>query len=76
MKTKFKITPIKKLPQLILMIGLPLMAAVFSYILYYLLSTPVNERAGEFYTVCTMLEYAYMSLTLLICGALVVDMAT
>ena len=74
MINKIKITPLKRIPSLMLQIGLPLIAFVFSYILFYILKTPENEKAWTFYVVCSMLEYAFMSTTLIICGTLLTDM--
>lgn len=75
MRNKIKITPLKRIPSLMLQIGLPLIAFIFSYILFYILKTPENEKAWTFYVVCSMLEYAFMSMTLIICGTLLTDMA-
>ena len=71
---KIKIPTLKRLPSLILKIGLPIMTLVFTYILLFILNTPQNERAWIIYTGYTMLESAVMSFTLIFCGALFVDM--
>jgi|GEM_PF-6054296 len=74
-KLNIKIPKMKRLPTLILRIGMPLITFVFTYILLFILNTPNDERAWISYTAYTMLESAVMSFTLIFCGALVADMA-
>ena len=75
MKNKIKLSPLSKLSAVILKIGLPLMAVVFLYILFFLLEIPENKRAWVVSETIAMLEYAIMSFTIIICGSLIVDAA-
>ncbi|MBE6642477.1 MAG: hypothetical protein E7615_02350 [Ruminococcaceae bacterium] len=70
---KLKIPQLSKLAYYILAIGLPLIVIVFSYILSLLLYTPENEKAIVLLHIFSMLEYASMSFTLVVCGALFAD---
>ena len=72
---KIKISGMSRISLLIMRIGLPIIAFVFIYILQLLICTPENERAWLYANAYTMLEYAVMSFTLVICGALLADSA-
>ena len=65
----------KKLPSLIVRIGMPLITLVFIYILHTVINTPENEKAWLYTQVYTMLEYAVMSFTLIFCAPFFTDMA-
>ena len=69
-KTAF---PPSKLAGTILKIGLPLISAVFLYILFYVLNTPISERSWICSVSYEMLEYAVMSFTIILCGAILSD---
>jgi len=73
MKNKIKLSPLSSLSSIILKIGLPLISAVFLYIFFFILDTPENKRAWVASSAIAMLEYAIMSLTIIICGSLIVD---
>lgn len=75
MKKNFKKPSPKKLPSLMLKIGMPLITLVFIYILHTAISTPENEKAWLTYRVYAMLEYAIMSFTILFCAPFFTDMA-
>lgn len=75
MKNKIKIQPLSKLSSTVLKVGLPLISVVFLYILFFILETPENKRAWVVSSTITMLEYAIMSFTIIICGALIIDAA-
>ncbi len=75
MKNKIKIQPLSKLSSAVLKFGLPLISVVFLYILFFILETPENKRAWVVSSTITMLEYAIMSFTIIICGALIIDAA-
>ena len=72
---KIKIPKLKRIPQLMLTIGLPFITLIFTYILLFIIKTPQSERAWIGYTVYTMLENAVMCFVLIFCGALLIDMA-
>lgn len=75
MRKKLKIRPLSRLSAYILHIGMPLMVLIFAYITAFLLNTPANERAWICYEAHSMLEHAIMSLTLILAGAFVADIA-
>ena len=74
-KNKIKLPLLSKLSIGILKIGLPLIALLFFYILFQLIFTPENAKAWVLYCINDRLEYVFMSFTLIVCGALFVDMA-
>ena len=59
----------------ILYIGLPLMTIVFGYILFSLINAHAESSAWLYNSGYEMLEYAVMSLTLILCGSIVADIA-
>lgn len=75
MKNKIKITPLSKISSMIFKIGLPIITLVFLYILFTVLSATEDKRAWSYASAYTMLEYAIMSFTIIICGALAADTA-
>ncbi len=75
MKNKIKISPFSPLAASIIKIGLPIISLIFMYILIYLIGIPENKRAWVVSSTYAMLEYAVMSFTLIVCGALIADTA-
>ena len=59
----------------ILCVGLTLMTFVFGYILFSLINAPAEGSAWLYNSGYEMLEYAVMSLTLILCGSIVADIA-
>lgn len=74
-KNGFELKPISKVAEYILRVGLPLMLIVFFYILHRMLTVSESERAWLFQSIPEMVEYGLMSLTIIVCGAVVADFA-
>lgn len=75
MKNNIRKYTLSRVSFAILRIGLPLTALVFGYILISLARVPADSSAWLYDNGYNMLEYAVMSLTLILCGSLVTDIA-
>lgn len=75
MSKKIIFPTLTRVSALFFKVGVCIMTLVFLYIFMLLTNTPENERAWVLANVPAMLEYAFMSLTLIVCGSLVLDMA-
>lgn len=71
MNIKIKLPDVKKLPQLILKIGLPLIVFSLLYIVFYTYTNSGDpiETVTTFKQTIAMLEHVLMSLTLIVGGA-------
>lgn len=75
MNEKLKKYRLSKTAGLVIRAGLPLMVLVFAYILLVLMTAPEGKTAWLYRSGYDMLEYAVMSVTLILCGGLVTDIA-
>lgn len=74
-KNGFRSKRISRVAEYILRIGLPLVLLVFFYIFHRTLTVGESERAWLYQSIPEMIEYAVMSLTIIICGAVIADFA-
>lgn len=75
MKRNISLPDVSPLASRVIKIGLPLISLVFVYILLILITTPAESAVWLVHEGYSTLEAAFMSFTLILCGAVVIDLA-